>query len=58
MTTNELFGAWLYNKAPNIVIKVWSIKEVDYILHLKKLRSWKFVVSIPIMMRKQIKTIW
>ena len=31
MTVNELFEAWLYNRAPNIVIKVWSIKEVDYI---------------------------
>ena len=31
MTTNELFGVWLFNKQPNIVIKVWSIKEVDYI---------------------------
>lgn len=31
MTTNELFGVWLFNKQPNIVIKVWSIREVDYI---------------------------
>ena len=31
MTANELFEAWLYNRAPNIVVKVWSRKLIDYI---------------------------
>ena len=32
MTTNELYKAWLYNgQLDTTVLKIWSIKEVDYI---------------------------
>ena len=40
MTTNELFEAWLYNKAPNIIIKVWSCKLVDYIFSSDNLEQY------------------